>query len=99
MHEPFLDANESPMSNPPFTYAGRQLDHISFPLGGIGTGSIGFSGAGRLIDWEIFNRPAKGIGNGFSHFAVKAERDGEVLDTRVLNGPFSGDLTGDYRAE
>ena len=86
------------MSSPRFIYSGRQLDHISFPLGGIGTGSIGLSGAGRLIDWEIFNRPAKGIGNGFSHFAVKAERDGKVLDTRVLNGPFAGDLTGDYRA-
>ena len=93
------DANESLMRNSSFTYTGRQLDHISFPLGGIGTGSIGLSGAGRLIDWEIFNRPAKGIGNGFSHFAIKAERDGKVLDTRVLNGPFSGDLTGDYRAE
>ena len=87
------------MSHTPFTYTGRQLDHISFPLGGIGTGSIGLAGAGRLIDWEIFNRPAKGVGNGFSHFAIKAERAGAVLDTRVLNGPFSGDLTGDYRAE
>ena len=25
---------------------------ISFPLGGIGTGSIGLSGAGQLIDWD-----------------------------------------------
>ncbi|RUT32585.1 hypothetical protein EMQ25_05370 [Arsenicitalea aurantiaca] len=87
------------MSNPRFIYTGDQLKHISFPLGGIGTGSIGFSGAGRLVDWEIFNRPAKGIGNGFSHFAIKAERQGDVLDARVLNGPFTGDLTGDYRAE
>lgn len=93
------DANESLMTNAPFTYTGRKLDRVSFPLGGIGTGSIGFSGGGRLIDWEIFNRPAKGIGNGFSHFAVKAERDGKVLDTRVLNGPFTGDLTGDFRGE
>ena len=84
---------------PPFTYRGDHLSKISFPLGGIGTGSIGLSGAGRLIDWEIFNRPAKGIGNGLSHFAIKAECDGKVLDKRVLNGPFSGDLTGDYRAE
>ncbi len=84
---------------PPFIYQGDHLSKISFPLGGIGTGSIGLSGAGRLIDWEIFNRPAKGIGNGFSHFAIKAESDGKVLDKRVLNGPFSGDLTGDYRAE
>ena len=83
----------------PFLYEGEYLDKISFPLGGIGTGSIGLSGAGRLIDWEIFNRPAKGIGNGFSHFAIKAEAAGEVRDVRVLNGPFGGDLTGDHRAE
>ena len=45
---------------------------ISFPLGGIGTGSIGLSGAGQLIDWEIMNRPDKGSHNGYSHLAVKA---------------------------
>ncbi len=28
-------------------------------------------GGGRLIDWEIHNRPAKGITNGLSHFAVQ----------------------------
>lgn len=41
-------------------YTGRQLREISFPLGGIGTGSIGLSGSGRLIDWEIFNHANKG---------------------------------------
>lgn len=35
----------------------RQLDQISFPLGGIGTGSIGLSGHGGLRDWAIQNRP------------------------------------------
>ena len=57
---------------------------ISFPLGGIGTGSIGLSGAGQLIDWEIMNRPDKGSHNGYSHLAVKAERGGELVDVRVL---------------
>ena len=59
----------------PFTYSGEATREISFPLGGIGTGSIGLSGGGRLIDWEILNRPAKGITNGLSHFAVKAEQN------------------------
>lgn len=59
---------------------------ISFPLGGIGTGSIGLSGAGQLIDWEIMNRPDKGSHNGYSHLSVKAERGGELVDVRVLNG-------------
>jgi non-lysosomal glucosylceramidase len=75
-------------------FTDESTNEISFPLGGIGTGCIGLSGNGRLIDWEIFNKPNKGSVNGFSHFAVKAERDGEVLDVRVLNGELSGSYTG-----
>ena len=81
-----------------FTYRGDQLNEISFPLGGIGSGSIGLAGNGRLIDWEIFNRPNKGSINGFSHFAVKAERGGEVLDARVLHGDLTGPLSGSLRS-
>lgn len=83
-------------------YRGEKTKEISFPLGGIGTGCIGLAGNGRLIDWEIFNRPNKGSVNGFSHFAIKAEvessisSEGEVLDARVLHGdlqpPYMGDL-------
>ncbi len=81
-----------------FIYRGSHLNEISFPLGGIGTGCIGLAGNGRLVDWEIFNRPNKGSVNGFSHFAVKAECAGEVLDARVLHSdlhpPYSGVLQG-----
>lgn len=56
-----------------FIYKGSKTKEISFPLGGIGTGCIGLSGNGRLMDWEIFNKPNKGSANGFSHFAVKVE--------------------------
>ena len=80
-----------------FTYRGARLNEISFPLGGIGSGAIGLAGNGRLIDWEIFNRPNKGSVNGFSHFAVKAERDGEVVDARVLHGDLAGPLSGSLR--
>ena len=52
-------------------YAGDKTARISFPLGGIGTGSIGLGGNGRLLDWEIYNRPAKGSLNGYTHFALK----------------------------
>jgi len=75
-------------------YQDKYRRNISFPLGGIGTGCIGLSGTGRLIDWEIFNRPNKLSYNGMSHFAVKAERGGKVLDVRVLNGPYLGDRSG-----
>lgn len=84
----------------PFVYSGRRLREISFPLGGIGSGCIGLGGAGHLIDWEIFNRPNKGSRNGFSHFAVKAEAKGKVLDARVLHGdmppPYSGGGTAAF---
>ena len=75
-------------------YEGRKTAQISFPLGGIGTGSIGLAGNGGLIDWEIFNRPNKGGLNGFSHFAIKAEQKGKVVDARVLNGDMAPPFTG-----
>jgi len=86
-------------SKPPYLYEGDRLAQISFPLGGIGTGCIGLSGAGRLIDWEIFNRPAKGSLNGLSHFAVKAEAGGRVIDTRLLNGPYRDSAMGSLAGE
>lgn len=76
-------------------YRGAKTREISFPLGGIGTGCIGLAGNGRLIDWEIFNRPNKGNFNGFTHFAVKAEKDGRLLDARVLQGDLQPPYTGE----
>ena len=82
-----------------FEYSGEHLSEVSFPLGGIGSGCIGLSGNGRLIDWEIFGRPNKGGMNGFSFFAVKAEDENGFVDARVLQGdmnpPFSGTLSGE----
>ena len=75
-------------------YQGDQLREISFPLGGIGTGSIGLAGYGGLVDWEIFNVANKNSFNGFSHFAIKAERDGRVLDARALVGDYTKNYTG-----
>lgn len=64
-----------------FDYSGENTRNVVFPLGGIGAGCIGIGGDGRLRDWEIFNRPSKGSVNGFSHFAVRAEQDGKVLES------------------
>ncbi|WP_195572245.1 GH116 family glycosyl-hydrolase [Paenibacillus sp. 1001270B_150601_E10] len=80
-----------------FTYKGERAKEISFPLGGIGSGSIGLSGCGRLIDWEIYNRPNKQSDNYFSHFAVKAEADGELVDARVLHGDLPPSYMGNIR--
>ena len=76
-------------------YTDEYTKEISFPIGGIGTGSIGIGGDGRLIDWEIFNRPSKGSINGFSHFAIRAI-DGEKITAKVLNGDIPKDYMGQY---
>ena len=75
-------------------FTGNALNEISFPLGGIGAGCIGLAGNGRLIDWEIFNRPNKGSVNGNSHFAVKAMKNGKLADARVINGDVNTNLAG-----
>ena len=80
-----------------FTYQGERAKEISFPLGGIGSGSLGLSGSGRLIDWELYNRPNKQSDNYFSHFAIKTEADGELLDARVLHGDLPPGHMGNIR--
>ncbi len=76
-------------------YTGNKLKEISFPIGGIGTGSIGLGGDGRFIDWEIFNKPNKGSINGYSSIAIRAIED-EKITAFVLNGDIKKDLMGQY---
>jgi uncharacterized protein (DUF608 family) len=64
----------------------QNLANISFPLGGMGTGCIGLSGNGRLKEWQIFNHPDKDRVNGYSHFAIRAEQNGKMVDARILHG-------------
>ncbi len=76
------------------TYRQTYLKEIVFPLGGIGAGSIGLAGNGKLVDCEIFNRPNRESAFGFTSFAVKAENDTQVLDYRVLTGDNYKDYIG-----
>lgn len=76
-------------------YTDEHLNNISFPLGGIGTGSVGLSGNGRLIDWEIFGRPDKGSVNGRTHIAVKVKQ-GNKTYAKVLNSDLKTDLSGPH---
>lgn len=69
---------------------------VSFPLGGIGAGSVSLSSDGKFCDWEIFNRPNKESINGFTHFAIKAENAEKVIDCRVLQGDANKYLQGTY---
>lgn len=77
-------------------YSGNRLKEIVFPLGGIGTGSIGLAGNGSFVDWEIFNRPNKGSINHYSCFAVKAEYPDGTSKTKILQGDWNKDLIGKY---
>ena len=77
-------------------YSGEKRKEISFPLGGIGTGSIGIAGDGRLRDWEIFNRPAKGSTNRYTHFAIRAVQ-GEKVTAAVINGDVMKEFSGSFR--
>src|SRR4051794_9519573 len=80
--------------DPRFAYKGERTRYIAFPLGGVGSGGFSISGNGRLIDWSIRNRPALQGYNGYSHFAIKAEKDGRLVDARVLNGPYDLNPSG-----
>lgn len=74
-------------------YQNEYTQEISFPLGGIGTGCIGLDGGGRLIDWEIFNRPAKGRIGRYTHFAIKAIRNGKPI-TYMLQSDYTKNYLG-----
>ena len=80
--------------DPRFAYKGERTRYIAFPLGGVGSGGFSISGSGRLVDWSIRNRPALQGYNGYSHFAIKAEKDGKLVDARVLNGPYDLNPSG-----
>ncbi len=74
-------------------YNKEKTKNISFPIGGIGSGCIGLSGNGELIDWEIFNRPNKNSRNGYTHFAIKAQTKSKTI-TKVLHGDTNANLIG-----
>lgn len=76
-------------------YTTNKKKEISFPVGGIGTGSIGIGGDGRFIDWEIFNKSNKGSLNGYSSIAIRAIEDKKIT-AFVLNGDIQKDLMGQY---
>lgn len=89
---PSGDRDELFRSGPVRTFEGRQLAEVAFPLGGIGTGTVSLGGRGNLRDWEIFNRPGKGVHMPFTFFALYCEQGGTKL-VRVLEGPLEPPFT------
>jgi non-lysosomal glucosylceramidase len=77
---------------PQRAFEGEALKEIAFPLGGIGTGTVSLGGRGNLRDWEIFNRPGKGVNLPFTFFALYFEQGG-TKRVRVLEGPLQPPFT------
>jgi non-lysosomal glucosylceramidase len=69
-------------------YLGGDRARISLPVGGIGTGTIGFGGRGQLRDWELENHPSKGLTAPLTFLAcqVAGLGSGVAPAARVLEG-------------
>jgi non-lysosomal glucosylceramidase len=61
---------------PQRSFSGPTLGEIAFPLGGIGIGTVSLGGRGQLRDWEIFNRPGKGVTLPYTFFAISVQAQG-----------------------
>jgi non-lysosomal glucosylceramidase len=57
---------------------------LTFPLGGVGTGTVSLGARGELRDWEIFNRPAKGTLLPNTYFALRVCPEGGTPSGRIL---------------
>ena len=86
--------NELLAVGPQRLYTGRNLDHIAFPLGGIGAGSVSLGGWGQLRDWEIRNHPAKGTTIPNAFFAVRVKDGKKPPRVKTLQGPAGGNVIG-----
>lgn len=71
---------------PQRTFSGDALSEIAFPLGGIGTGTVSLGGRAHLRDWEIFNRPSKGLDLPYSFVALRTRGADAPPVARVCEG-------------
>ncbi len=78
----------------PRTFTGPQLAMISFPLGGVGAGSIGLGGRGQLRDWEIANRTDKGNAPTYAMPSIWAQVGDAKPVARVLEARFQPPYEG-----
>jgi non-lysosomal glucosylceramidase len=75
-------------------YDQDHLARIAMPIGGIGTGTVSLGGRGELRDWEIVNRPSKGLVPRHTFFALYAKRAGAPAVTRALEGAIAPPYDG-----
>ncbi|MEO8391782.1 MAG: GH116 family glycosyl-hydrolase [Chloroflexota bacterium] len=69
---------------------------VTFPLGGIGTGNVSLGARGELIDWEIFNSPAKGNHLPNTFFTIRLQAPNQPPIQRVLEGPLQPPHNGSH---
>lgn len=72
----------------PRKFTGRARKMISFPLGGVGAGSIGLGGRGQLQEWWIYNRPDKGNSPAYAFPAIWVQSGNQKPIARVLEACF-----------
>jgi non-lysosomal glucosylceramidase len=70
------------------SYTGAELNRISLPVGGIGTGTVGFGGRGQFRDWELENHPSKGLTSALTFFACRVAPPGSQgqAQARICEG-------------
>lgn len=92
------------------SYAGKFLNKVAMPLGGIGTGTVSLGGRGDLRDWELMNRGAIGFLPAFKFvpptivngpfFAVYYHQEGNPAGIKVLEGPVPvSEYDGDWGSD
>ena len=81
----------------PRVFTGPRLSQISFPLGGVGAGSIGLGGRGQLRDWQIFNRPDRGNAPGYAFPAIRVDRGARAPFVSVLEARLQPPVSGPVR--
>ncbi len=76
-------------------YRGNDRVRISLPVGGIGTGTVGFGGRGQFRDWELENHPSKGLTSELTFLACRVEGAGTAAQARILEGDlFAAEVEG-----
>src|SRR5579884_3124649 len=72
----------------PRVFTGTRRKMLSFPLGGVGAGSIALGGRGELREWWIFNRPDKGNSPQYAFPSIWARVGNRQPIARVLEARF-----------
>jgi non-lysosomal glucosylceramidase len=67
-------------------YVGANRTYMSMPVGGIGTGTVGFGGRAQFRDWELENHPSKGLSSELTFLACRVMTEGGTPLARVLEG-------------